>query len=101
MGKEDSNCTVSACSDEVTAAARGWGYVGHCVVGADAVLLLLQNVEGRAGWTQETVGPGSGHYCLLLPTHPPYTALMHIVFARKLATTNPLLTAAAFSPTLC
>ena len=98
--------TVSAFTlDEVTEAAAG-GWEGLCwalcslFCWLDAVLRLLQKVE-RAGWTQETVGPGSGHYCLLLPTHPPYTALMHIVFARKLATTNPLLTAAAFSPTLC
>ena len=61
----------------------------------DAVLHLVQ---GRAGWTQETVGPGSGHYCLLLPTHPYYyyyyyyySALMHTLFPHKLATTNPLL----------
>ena len=70
-----------------------------------------------AGWTQETVGPGSGHYCLLL--NPPtlsytahlctllthsqcslmHTALLHfctlhfctLLSAHKVATSNPLL----------
>ena len=67
-GKDDSKCTVL---DEVTAAAAG-GWEGLCwaLLWLDAVLQVLQNV-GRAGWTQETVGPGSGHYCLLLPpSHP-------------------------------
>ena len=73
-GKEDSNCTVSASVPMKSHSQQQGGVMlGTVLLMLYCIYILLQN-GGRAGWTQETVGPGSGHYyCLLLPTHPPPT----------------------------